>query len=56
MPSGKLMDNPFADLFFYGTHPFPPEIEGLAREIALFEARPLLLAMLQRLKENGGRS
>jgi len=33
MPNGKPGDHPFTDMFHYGSHPFPPDIEALILEL-----------------------
>ncbi len=34
MPNGTLADNPLTDMFNYGKHPFPPDIEDLLLKIS----------------------
>jgi RNAse (barnase) inhibitor barstar len=45
MPNGSLGDNPLTDLFTYGEHPFPPDMEQMLRRIHTLA--PLLVRRLR---------
>lgn len=33
MPNGKIGDNPISDMFLHDSHPFPPDMEEMIREL-----------------------